>query len=100
MTAQCRLAYYVAYVDSTIPPVMALLYTSAVKHVPYNFHTSLTPCPPQIMLDTLSVLLGYGNASPADGMPYPRKRNINCISAKSNNMTHSNYCIKEQLTLS
>jgi hypothetical protein len=34
MIAQGRLEYYVAYVDSTIPPVMALLYISAVKHVP------------------------------------------------------------------
>jgi hypothetical protein len=32
---------------------------------------------------------------PGDGMPYPRKININCISAKTNNMTHSNYCIRE-----
>lgn len=53
-----------------------------------------------MMLDPLSVLLGYGNASPGDGMSYPRKRDINCISAKTNNMTHSNYCITEQLTLS
>ena len=34
MTAQGRLGYYAAYVDSTIPPVMALLYTSSIKHVP------------------------------------------------------------------
>ena len=34
MTAQGRLGYYVAYDDSTISPVMALMYTSAVKHVP------------------------------------------------------------------
>lgn len=40
MIAQGRLGYYAAYVDSKIPPMMALLYTSAVKQYNINLNFS------------------------------------------------------------
>lgn len=43
MTAQGRLGYYAAYVESTIPPVMVLLYSSSVKQYNINLHFHTLP---------------------------------------------------------